>query len=91
VNAVGRLKLPQDEREKTRLVMAVDNVRRSAEWAIIAQSLIQPNLDAELEVLESQTDDKLIFRAQGRRTALGDLMKLFDAVDKAVREGKRTI
>lgn len=91
MNSIGRLKLPQDDSEKTRLVMAIDSVRRSTEWATIAQSLIQPNLDAELEVLETQTDDKLLFRAQGRRTALGDLMKLFDAVDKAVRQGKRTI
>lgn len=71
--------------------MAIDSVRRSTEWATISQSLIQPNLDAELEVLETQTDEKLLFKAQGRRTAFSDLMKLFDAVDKAVRQGKRTI
>jgi hypothetical protein len=90
MSSVGRLKLPHDAVDRERLFKAVDAIRRSGHWEHFVEYLIEPNMDAELEVLESQADEKLIFRAQGRRTAMGDILKVFSMAENAIKNGKKT-
>lgn len=88
MSSAGRLKLPHDPVDREKLFKAADAIRRSGYWESFVEFLIAPNMESELEVLENQGDEKLIYRAQGRRTAMGDILKLFEMVELSIKNGK---